>query len=87
MDIIYMGVRHHIGLMDAVIILECIMPGPWKCQEPVNPGLHKAGRSNRNDDVESKPCMAWGSSPSAPSAPSAHGREPMQYPLKLTINI
>ena len=40
--------------------------------------LPKAGRSNRNDDVESKPCMAWGSPPSASSAQRA------QYPLKLT---
>ena len=49
-------------------------------QEPVNPGLHKAGRSNRNDDVESKPCMAWGSPPSAPSASSA---QKAQYPFKI----
>ena len=60
------------------------MPGPWMRQEPVNPGLHKAGRSNRNDDVESKPCMAWGSPPSAPSVSSA---QRAQYPLKLTAYI
>ena len=57
--------RHHIGLMDAVIILECIMPGPWMRQEPVNPGLHKAGRSNRNDDVESIRIL----SPESPAIP------------------
>ena len=88
--ILYMGVHaasdhgtsSYIGLMDAVTILECIMPGPWMRQEPVvNPGLHKAGRSNRNDDVESKPRMAWGSPPSAPSAPSSAQRA--QYTLKL----
>ena len=57
--------------MDAVIILDCIMPEPWTRQEPLNPGLHKAGRSNRNDDVESKPRVHAPSAPSAPSAPPA----------------
>ena len=67
--------RHHIGLMDAVIILECIMPGPWMRQEPVNPGLHKAGRSNRNDDVESI-SPAWLEAPRPQRPPRPQPGEP-----------
>ena len=50
--------------------------------EPLNPGLHKAGRSNRSDDVESKPrvaCMGLPASrPSAPSAPAAPSPPPQR---------
>ena len=51
------------------------MPGPWMRQEPVNPGLHKAGRSNRNDDVESI-SPAWLEAPRPQRPPRPQPGEP-----------
>ena len=63
--------RHHIGLMDAVIILECIRPGPWMRQEP-SARPQKPQRPQRLQ--RPRRLSATGDSqPSAPSALSAPG--------------
>ena len=76
--------RHHIGLMAAVIILECIRPGPWMRQGPLNPGLHKAGRSNRNDDIESKPRVACMGLPALSALRPLQRPQPRQRPQRLS---